>query len=273
MSHAIRDMIIRRGKRARFVVNDFLVRYSRVENPPVFDPASFSWVESLEKHWEEIGQEARAVWESQTQVPLVTEVSKDHRGLDPNQRWRSFFLWGYGYKVPENCNLCPCTAALAEEVPGLVSAFYSILEPGAHLPRHVGVTKGIITCHLGLKIPSTPGCRIQVEDATYHWCPGKAFIFDDTYHHEVWNETDETRMILLVQFRRPLQFPGSLVNSFFMNLIRHSPFVQDARRNITAFQAPRKAGIANAERSCAEGRKAEVNASRKPKDHNGIHSM
>jgi len=266
MSHSMRNLLIRRGKRARFVVNNFLARYSRVANPPVFDPASFSWVAALEHNWEDIQREALSVWQSPEVVPLVTEISEDHRGLDPNQRWRSYFLWGYGYKVPENCVSCPLTTELAERVPGLLSAFYSILEPGAHLPRHVGVTKGIITCHLGLQIPGQPGCEIVVNGASYNWHPGKAFVFDDTYPHEVWNRTNETRLILLVQFRRPLQFPGSIMNSLFLNLIRFSPFVQDARRNI---RTRRIARIPGERETGAKPVKAPDDAVNKPRRQEG----
>ena len=34
-------------------------------------------------------------------------------------------------------------------------------------------------------------------------------IFDDTFNHEVWNDTDETRVVLFVDVLRPLPSPGS----------------------------------------------------------------
>jgi beta-hydroxylase len=36
---------------------------------------------------------------------------------------------------------------------------FSMHEPGTHLPRHRGVTKGMVTCHLGLKIPADGATR------------------------------------------------------------------------------------------------------------------
>jgi aspartyl/asparaginyl beta-hydroxylase (cupin superfamily) len=35
-------------------------------------------------------------------------------------------------------------------------------------------------------------------------------IFDDTYEHEAWNDTDKTRVVLFVDFVRPLRNPGAL---------------------------------------------------------------
>ena len=37
-------------------------------------------------------------------------------------------------------------------------------------------------------------------------------IFDDTFNHEVWNDTDETRVVLFVDVLRPLPSPESLIN-------------------------------------------------------------
>jgi beta-hydroxylase len=40
-----------------------------------------------------------------------------------------------------------------------------------------------------------------------HWSEGQALIFDDTFNHEVWNDTDGYRVVLFVDFARPLRQP------------------------------------------------------------------
>lgn len=225
--------LIRPIKRQRHGLNRFIARYSLVGNPPVFDPAVFTWTADLEENWRAIRDEAAALMSGPDEIPTLSDFSPDHQRLDQKRRWQIFFLWGYGYRADGNAKLAPHTAALVDRIPGLVTALYSIHKPGAHLPRHRGVTKGMITCHLGLIIPDDPAkCRIAVEDRDYHWTPGRFFIFDDTYHHEVWNDTDEERVILLIHVRRPLRGIGRWVESFFFNLIRLSPFVQRARKNL-----------------------------------------
>ena len=77
---------------------------------------------------------------------------------------------------------------------------------------------------------------MQVEDQICLWEPGKTLVFDDTYRHEVWNDTAEDRVILLVQFSRPLRFPGNLFANFFLWLVRISPFVQDAKRAVVEWE-------------------------------------
>ena len=79
-------------------------------------------------------------------------------------------------------------------------------------------------------------CRIDVQDRTYHWQPGRFFVFDDTCRHEVWNDSKEDRVILLLHVRRPLRAPGRWVQQAVYQLVRVSPFVQDVRRNLAALQ-------------------------------------
>jgi aspartyl/asparaginyl beta-hydroxylase (cupin superfamily) len=122
-------------------------------------------------------------------------------------------------------------------VPGLNSAFFSILAPGAHIPSHRGVSKAFLTYHLGLVVPrEAERCRMQVEDRTVLWTQGRSLIFDDSQYHEVWNDTDETRVILLVQFARPARWYGRLLSKLFLAGARRSAFIQDARRNLAVWE-------------------------------------
>ena len=204
----------------------------------MFDPGVFSWTAILEDEWQAIRAEALAVLQQREAVPPLKEISPDHARLAAyDSKWQSYFIWGYGYKLTGNAARCPRTTALVEQIPGLKSAFFSIHAPGVHIPRHKGVTFAMITCHLGLLVPQErEKCRIKIEDQTYHWAPGKTLVFDDTYEHEVWNNTQEDRVILLIQFTRPLRFPGKQFASFFMWLIRMSPFVQDAKRAVAKWE-------------------------------------
>jgi len=208
-------------------LNDFLAKYSLIEDRAVLDPTQFDYLRPLEGRWQEIRAEADAVMAT-NRIPSLGSISRDHRRLDHQGKWRSYFLWGYGEKMPSNCAQCPVTAGLVKRVPGLLTAMFSIHEPGTHLPRHRGVTKGMLTYHLGLRIPQR--CCINVEDRDYYWQEGKFFVFDDTRYHEVVNNSDQDRVILLLHVRRPLAAPGSLIQTLFFWLMRRSPFVTDVKK-------------------------------------------
>lgn len=227
-----RPWIINIGKRLRPMVDNVVARDSNVPNDPVLDPADFPHAAELEKHWETIRHEALAISAQPDRVPALDEISPDHQGIAPAGKWRSFFLYGYGYPVDENIARCPKTAEIVSRIPGLNSAFFSILKPGTHIPDHRGVTKGLITCHLGLSVPTEGDCRMRVHDQIVRWEEGKTLVFDDTYRHEVWNDTPEVRVVLLVQTKRPTRFPGNMIGGLFLWAVKHTPFVKEARANI-----------------------------------------
>ena len=179
-------------------------------------------------------REAEAVHKLKDILPPLGDLSPDHARLDAKRSWRSFFLWGYGYRIGTNCRYAPHTTKLVETIPGLLTAMFSVHEPGTHLVRHRGVTNGMITCHLGLDIPDIgDASRIEVNGTAYHRENGRWFLFDDTQWHATWNEGPGDRVILLLHVKRPMRGLGRVVWDIFFWLIRRSPFIQDARRNMT----------------------------------------
>ncbi|AHE54774.1 hypothetical protein NX02_15465 [Sphingomonas sanxanigenens DSM 19645 = NX02] len=229
-----KPLLMKFGKWAQPRVNALIGRSSKVGDKPFHDKADFPWIARLEANWETIRAEAAAVLGDLEKVPPLAAISPDHRRIAPAGKWRSYFFQGYGYRVEANCAACPKTAALLAEVPEINSALFSILLPGTHIPAHTGVTKAILVCHLALQVPrKAEDCRMRVADQQVNWREGEAFVFDDIYQHEVWNDTDETRIILLVQFRRPVGLLGRLVGGAFLKGVRHSRFVQEARQGLT----------------------------------------
>jgi len=118
----------------------------------------------------------------------------------------------------------------------MMTAMFSILSPGKHIPPHRGRFKGLLRCHLGLKVPEPKeNCRLRVGDDIRHWEEGKAILFDDTFNHEVWNDTDGQRVVLFIDVIRPFSQPVAFLNDMILKLVRRSPYVQDALKNQRAW--------------------------------------
>ena len=47
--------------------------------------------------------------------------------------------------------------------------------------------------------------KIRVGNDFYSWREGRGLHFDDTFNHEVWNDTEGYRVVLFVDFARPLR--------------------------------------------------------------------
>ena len=78
----------------------------------------------------------------------------------------------------------------------------SLLSPGKHIPPHNGPYKGILRYQLAISVPKEGNCQLFVDNKPYTWTEGKGVLFDDTYVHEVRNETKETRIAVLLDLRR-----------------------------------------------------------------------
>lgn len=233
-----KPLIMRFGKWIQPKTNRWIAKSSRIPDKPAFDARAFGWTKMLEDNWEVIRDEAAEALRDLDKVPPLASISPDHRRIAPAGRWRSFFLVGYRYRAEENCRKCPRTAELVSKVPGLNSAFFSVLVPHTHLPSHTGVSKAFLTCHLGLQVPrESEKCRMRVVDDWLEWQEGKCLVFDDVFDHEVRNDSDETRIVLLVQFKRPVGFVGWLIGNLFLEGVRRSRFVQDARRGVAEWNA------------------------------------
>jgi aspartate beta-hydroxylase len=63
------------------------------------------------------------------------------------------------------------------------------------------MTNTRLICHLPLIVP--PACGFRVGNETREWQDGKAWVFDDTIEHEAWNDSNQTRVILLFDVWRP----------------------------------------------------------------------
>ncbi|MDB5707155.1 MAG: aspartyl beta-hydroxylase [Sphingomonas bacterium] len=230
-----RPFIIAVGKHFRGFFDRLIASSSLVSNDPVLDVRAFPWTAMLREQWQTIRDEAIEVALRGQASPSLATISPDHRAIAAVNMWRSYFLWGYSFPIEDNLAQCPKTAAIVARVPKLNSAFFSILAPGTHIPNHRGVTKGLITCHLGLIVPRDGDVRMRVDDRILRWSEGETLVFDDTYSHEVWNDTSGTRVVLLIQFERPLRHPGKWIADMFLKVIRRSAFVQEARDNIQSW--------------------------------------
>jgi len=218
-------------------IERIIMHYSLIGDQPIFDSRAFPWIRPLETEWAKIRRELDQVLKRPNELPNFQDISRDQINITQDDRWKTFFLYGYGYKMDRNCNECPETTRIVESIPDMLTAFFSVLSPGKHIPPHRGPYKGLLRCHLALMVPE-PGekCWIQVGDKVAHWQEGRCLVFDDTYKHLVQNDTDGIRVVLFLDIIRPLRFPGSLLNRIVIRLIRWSPFIQDAVRNQRALE-------------------------------------
>ncbi|MBL8899963.1 MAG: aspartyl/asparaginyl beta-hydroxylase domain-containing protein [Planctomycetes bacterium] len=103
--------------------------------------------------------------------------------------------------IEEHERRCPRTAALLRSIDGLYTAGFSLLGPRSRLPLHFGESQGVLRCHLALRVPE--GCGLRVGLETMLWEEGRSFVFDDAVLHTAWNQSEQPKAILLLDFAPP----------------------------------------------------------------------
>lgn len=234
-----RRLIKRAGKRLlRGVVFDYLAKHSLVPNDPVIGNEHFSWAEDFRAGWETMRGELESQLAHRTQLPNFQDISPDQYRISPDDLWKTFVFVGFGERFELNCGSCPGTARALSLVPGLETAFFSILAPGKHIPPHRGITKGMVRAHLGLRVPVKAGqCWMECSNQRIEWREGELVFFDDTFPHAVWNNTDEERTVLLFDFERPMTSSARTLSRLMMWVLRRTAYFKDAQRNQRAWEA------------------------------------
>lgn len=201
------------GRRRVFANECHGVHYPFLPADEYFERRHFPWFEAIEARTPAIRAEALALLGSKDKAirpyvrqPKGTPANK-WSPLDESLDWGACFLWEYGVRNDAVCAACPETAAALElapksHIPGKApSAFFSILQPGAHIPPHTGVTNTRAIVHLPLVVPD--GCEFRVGGETRAWREGEAFAFDDTIEHEAWNRSAAQRIVLIFDVWNP----------------------------------------------------------------------
>ncbi len=195
----------------------------------IYEARDFPWTAQLENGWEKVRAELDQVMVYRDQMPSFHEILKEVETISSDDTWKTFFLVSAGMDCEGNARRCPETMKLLSCVPGLTTAFFSILTPGKHIPAHRGAYNGLLRCHLGLLVPEPrERCRIRIGNEFRSWSEGRCLIFDDSFNHEVWNDTDGWRVVLFIDFARPLRQPWNWFNRRLLNLAPLAPFLREA---------------------------------------------
>lgn len=207
-----RSLAIAFGEKRTYLQQPRYFHFPELPQVQFYGRDLFPWLAELEAETPRIRDELLAVLDDPAAfAPYVTGEAdrprNDRHGMLNNPAWSAFFLWKNGDPVPGNAERCPETMRALEQLPlarvpnRSPSILFSLLRPRAHIPPHHGLVNTRLICHLPLIVPA--GCRFRVGNEIREWQQGRCWLFDDTIEHEAWNDSDETRVILLFDVWRP----------------------------------------------------------------------
>lgn len=166
---------------------------------PWHEPEDFDWVPKMEKAFFAIRAELLCLMEQDAEFNPYQHPYTKELGW---KGWGTYSFYRTNKWDDEHCAMCPNTIKAIHQTPhGLRECMFTRLLPDSHITPHSGGSNAVLTCHLGLIIPS--GCEIRVDNEIRTWHEGKCLIFDDSYMHEVWHRGDKTRTVLLWDIWHP----------------------------------------------------------------------
>jgi aspartate beta-hydroxylase len=183
---------------------------ARFDGPPVLDcDAYFPDARKFIASWRRIRDEALAAAGRLDRVPRFHDVMPEQAPISANdgRDWRVLMLKAYGTELAHNMARCPALASILAETPEVLSASISFMAPGKHIPRHCGPFRGVLRFHLGLSMPiaadGRPAAILMIDGCEHRIADGEGLLWDDTYPHEAWNNSDQVRAALTLDVWRP----------------------------------------------------------------------
>lgn len=178
---------------------------------PYLDRKLFPWIGQLESQTDAIRQELLQLLPSSAGRERVFNNEAieqvNLRGLHAPPSWNGYYFYRHGVRREDNCNSCPNTARALDQLPLShvrehgPEVLFSVFTAGTHLLPHRGVTNTRLVGHLPLIVP--PDCALNVGGELHEWREGRVVIFDDTYEHEAWNRSQQTRVVLIFDLWNP----------------------------------------------------------------------
>ena len=186
-------------------INCLFYGFSAIRKAVFIDVAQFPELQVLQDNWQMIRDEAVAL-NQESRIKASDDL--DDLGFNSffKTGWKRFYLKWYGASLKSAQRFCPQTLKLLEGIPSVKGAMFAALPPDASLCKHRDPYAGSLRYHLGLVTPNSDDCFIMVDGQKYSWRDGEAVMFDETFLHYAQNNTEQNRIVLFLDVKRPVTF-------------------------------------------------------------------
>jgi aspartate beta-hydroxylase/beta-hydroxylase len=212
----IEKLLIRLRGRAFRGLNGLFFRHVGGANRPVFFDveATYPALRRIDENYDVIRAELMPLLPQLDRIPRYHDVDEVQRPISEGPRnWRTLFAYVYrANDVIDQQGLCPRTSQILREIPGVILGFFSILDAGKSVPAHNGGYLGHLRYHTAFVVPKNSPPKIRIKDKVYEWKERESVLFDDSWNHEVYNESDGVRVVLIVDVLRPMSRLHRIVN-------------------------------------------------------------
>lgn len=151
-----------------------------------------------------------------TKLVDMHDFDDQHARLVDIKNWKTIWLKYFGYPVIDQLKDIINNSMV-------YNASISILEPGGKIPLHVGQCRSLVKYHIPIYIPKGD-CFMIYNGKRYEW--SDRMLFNDTLPHMVENNTEERRIIILMDIIRPMTIPWNIFNDNLLKIVWLDPIVK-----------------------------------------------
>ncbi len=142
----------------------------------------------------------------------TSEEISSNPDINSNHAWKNFGLVHNKFTFKENVKKCPRTYKLLKKIKKYINiSGFSLMKENCLLDTHTddnGLINNSLAYHLGLIVPSNnKTCKLIIkspDDNKLYYMEenaGDAFVFDATHEHYAYNQSNEDRIILYIDFK------------------------------------------------------------------------
>ena len=195
------------------------------KNPSFFyDPAQFPALALLTQHFELIRNELIQKVQPLNQLNWLATFPNYVNAPSP-QSWDVFTLLFFCMNHVKNQTISKETTQIIKQISSIISCDFSRMKANTQILPHRGYTRMVLRGHLPLIVPQGDLCGIKVGDEIAIHEEGKLILFDDSFEHSAWNNSDEDRIVLMFDIPNPLWgYSAEQISEFKINNIQ-DPFL------------------------------------------------
>jgi len=179
---------------------------------PWHDQSEFPWAGVVARSAAAIRSELGDLLREGVEQPYIEPFDAPLHGLDGTaaetaadrfgtatataRDWTALFLYRHGMWIDANARWLPSARRMIELTPYAPGeGLCSVLEPHGRIRLHSGGCNAVLTCHLPLVVPD--GCALSVGLEARAWVENRLVVFDDTFLHKAWNDSEQRRVCLI----------------------------------------------------------------------------
>lgn len=157
----------------------------------------------------------------------IDELSEIQKHLNTDKKWRSVLLYVYSYfNNQEIDSFSSLKKLIQKHQHSLNLVLFSTTEAGKHILPHRGSNYGVLRLQIGIDIKYPNDCCLRVEDKEVFLKEKEVFIFDDTFTHEIANNSQSHRTVLIIDYFKPYPWIYDKVNRYLVKKKANTGYVQ-----------------------------------------------